>query len=161
MEDSRMQSLFKFHPSLAVAALALVTALPASAQFAKPEQAIKYRQSVMALQGAHMGRLGAMTAGRVPFDAAAAQANADLVLTLSKLPFTAFGEGTDKGAPTRAKPEIWTNRADFDAKAKTYQDEVIRLQAAAKTGNLDQIKAAFGAVGDTCKACHDKYQKEQ
>ena len=156
-----MQSFLKFRPSLAVAALALVTALPASAQFQKPEHAIKYRQSVMALQGAHFGRLGAMANGRVPFDAATAQANADLVLTLSKLPFAAFGEGTDKAAPTRAKPEIWTNRADFDAKAKTYQDEVVKLQAAVKTGNLEQIKSAFGTAGDTCKGCHDKYQKEQ
>jgi cytochrome c556 len=156
-----MQSFPNFRPSLVIAALALVTAVPASAQFQKPEQAIKYRQSVMAIQGAHMGRLGAMTAGRVPFDAAAAQANADLVSTLSKLPFTAFGEGTDKGAPTRAKPEIWTNRADFDAKAKTYQEEAVKLQAAAKTGNPDQVKTAFGALGDTCKGCHDKYQKEQ
>jgi cytochrome c556 len=160
-----MQSLpFMFRPSLAVAALALVAlvaAMPASAQFQKPEQAIKYRQSVMALQGAHFGRIGAMTAGRVPFDAAAVQANADLVLTLSKLPFAAFGDGTDKAAPTRAKPEIWTNRADFDAKAKTYQDEVVKLQAAARTGDLEQIKAAFGSAGDSCKACHDKYQKEQ
>ena len=156
-----MQSFLKLRPRLAVAALALVTVLPAAAQFQKPEQAIKYRQSVMALQGAHFGRLGAMANGRVPFDAATAQANADLVLTLSKLPFTAFGEGTDKAAPTRAKPEIWTNRADFEAKAKAYQDEVVKLQAAAKTGNLEQIKAAFGATGDTCKGCHDKYQKEQ
>jgi cytochrome c556 len=158
-----MQSLLllKSRPSLAAAALALVTALPASAQFQKPEQAIKYRQSAMTLQGAHMGRIGAMTSGRVPFDAAAVQANADLVATFSKLPFTAFGDGTDKGAPTRAKPEIWSNRADFEAKAKSYQDEAVKLQAAAKTGNQDQIKAAFGTVGDSCKACHDKYQKEQ
>jgi cytochrome c556 len=159
--ESRMQSLLKFRPSLAAAALALVTALPASAQFQKPEQAIKYRQSVMTLQGAHMGRIGAMTSGRVPFDAAAVQANADIVSTVSKLPFTAFGDGTDKGAPTRAKPEIWSNRADFEAKAKTFQDEVVKLQAAAKTGNQDQVKTAFGAVGDACKGCHDKYQKEQ
>ena len=96
-----------------------------------------------------------------PITGDAAQANADLVLTLSKLPFTAFGEGTDKAAPTRAKPEIWTNRADFEAKAKSYQDEAVKLQAAAKIGNLEQIKSAFGALGDTCKGCHDKYQKEQ
>jgi cytochrome c556 len=147
-----MQSFLKFRSSVAIAALALVSALPASAQFQKPEQAIKYRQSVMALQGAHFGRLGAMVNGRVPFDATAAQANADLVLTLSKLPFAAFGEGTDKAAP---------NRADFDAKAKTYQEEAVKLQAAAKTGNLEQTKAAFNAVGETCKGCHDKYQKEQ
>jgi cytochrome c556 len=155
-----MQSLLSSRVRLSIAALGLAVALPAAAQFQKPEQAIKYRQSVMTLQGTHFGRLGAMANGRVPFDAATAQANADLVATFSKLPFAAFGEGTDKGAPTRAKPEIWTNRADFDAKAKTYQDEALKLQAAAKTGNLDQIKAAFGAVGQACKGCHDAYQKE-
>jgi cytochrome c556 len=156
-----MQSLLKFHPSLAVAVLTLATALPAAAQFAKPEQAIKYRQSVMTIQAAHFGRIAAMADGKVPFDAAAAQANADIVATMSKLPFVAFGEGTDKGAPTRAKPEVWSNRADFEAKAKTYQEEALKLQAAAKTGNLDQIKTATGAVGKACKSCHDSFQKEQ
>jgi len=32
---------------------------------------------------------------------------------------------------------------------------------AGKSGNLDQIKAAAGAVGQSCKACHDQYQKPQ
>lgn len=156
-----MQLPSKFRPRLCAAALALFAALPASAQFARPDQAIKYRQGVMTLQGAHFGRIAAMANGRVPFDAAAVQANADLLLTLSKLPFTAFGEGTDKGAPTRAKPEVWTNRADFEAKAKSFQEEAVKLQAAAKTGNLDQIKAAADTVGRSCKSCHDTYQKEQ
>ena len=156
-----MQSFPKFRSSLAVAALALATAGPAMAQFSKPEQAIKYRQSAMTIQAAHFGRIAAMADGKVPFDAAAVQANADLVATMSKLPFVAFGEGTDQGAPTRAKPEVWTNRADFDAKAKTYQEEAGKLQVAAKTGNLDQVKAASGAVGKACKSCHDSFQKDK
>jgi cytochrome c556 len=156
-----MQSLLlKFRPGFAVAALALVTAWPASAQFQKPEDAVKYRQSALTVMASHFGRIGAMANGRVPFDAAVAQANADLVVTLSKLPYAAFGEGTDKAGNTKAKPEVWSKRADFDAAAKKMQDEVVKLQAATKTGNLDQIKAAFGDAGKSCKGCHDNFRNE-
>jgi cytochrome c556 len=154
-----MQSL-KFRPSLAIAAMALVTALPAAAQFQKPEDAVKYRQSVMFMQGQHLSRIFAMANGRVPFDAKVVQDNAAVLDVIDKLPFAAFIEGTDKGA-TRAKPEIWAERAKFDAAAQKMQDEVAKLNAAAKTGNLDQIKTAAGAVGQACKACHDSYQKPQ
>jgi cytochrome c556 len=156
-----MQSLsLKLRPSLAVAALALVTAWPASAQFQKPEDAVKYRQSAFTVMANHFGRIGAMANGRVPFDAAAAQANADIVVAMSKLPYTAFGDGTDKAGNTRALPEVWSKRADFDAGAKKMQDEVVKVQTAAKAGNLDQLKAAFGEAGKACKACHDNYRKE-
>ena len=40
-----------------IPALTLSITTPAMAQFAKPEDAIKYRQSAFALMGAHMGRL--------------------------------------------------------------------------------------------------------
>ena len=137
----------------------LGTALPAAAQFQKPEDAIKYRKAAFTVMGAHFGRIGAMTAGRVPFDAATAAANAEIVATMSKLPYAGFIEGTTTG-DTRAKPEIWTSRAKFDAAASKMQDEVVKLNAAAKTGNLEAIKTAFGATGQTCKACHDDYRKE-
>lgn len=155
-----MQSFPKFRPSWAIAALALVAAVPASAQFQKPEDAVKYRQSAFTVMGNHFGRIGAMANGRVPFDAAAAQANADIVVAMSKLPYTAFGDGTDKVGNTRALPEVWGKRADFDAAAKKMQDEVGKVQTAAKSGNLDQLKAAFGEAGKSCKACHDNFRKE-
>lgn len=145
-----------------LSALSLVAgvcaALPAAAQFQKPEDAIKYRQSVMFLQGQHMARLGAMANGRVPFDAAVAQENAAILDAIDKMPFAAFIDGTDKGN-TRAKPEIWAERAKFDAAAAKLQDEVAKLTVAAKSGNFDQFKAAVGAVGGACKACHDSYQR--
>jgi cytochrome c556 len=143
----------------AVATLAgLAAALPAVAQFQKPEDAIKYRQSAMVLQGHHLGRIFAMANGRIPFDAKAAQEHAAVLDVVDKLPFVAFTEGTDKGV-TRARPEIWTNRAKFDAAALKMQEEVSKLVAATKTGNLDAIKAAAGPVGQACKACHDDFQK--
>ena len=151
----------KIRIALAAASSALLFALPASAQFAKPEDAIKYRQSSFTVMAAHFGRIGAMANGRVPFDAKVAAENAEIVSTMSKLPWAGFGPGTDQGAPNRAKPEIWREGDKFKAASDKMVAEVAKLDAAAKSGNLDQLKAAFGGVGQSCKACHDAYRTER
>lgn len=143
--------------SLSLALATLVAAVPASAQFAKAEDAIKYRKSAFTLMGAHFGRIGAMAQGKAPFDAKVAAENAELLATLGKLPWAAFGEGTDKGE-TRAKPEIWKEQAKFREEADQMQAELQKLAQAAKGGNLDAIKTSFGAAGQTCKACHDHFR---
>lgn len=145
--------------SLILAAVVSAAALPAAAQFAKPEDAVKYRKAALTVIGAHFGRVGAMANGRVPFDAKVAAENAELVAELSRLPWTAFGEGTDKGE-TRAKPEIWKEAGKFKEASDKFQAEAAKLQAAAKTGNLDAVKTAFGATGASCKACHDNFRKD-
>ena len=144
------------------AALVLATAVlstPAMAQFQKPEDAIKYRKASFTVMAAHFGRIGAMANGRVPFDAKVAADNAAIVETMSKLPWAAFGPGTDKG-DTRALPDIWKEQDAFKAGADKMQAEIGKLVAATKTGNLDSVKAAFGAAGQTCKACHDDFRKD-
>ena len=146
-----------------LAALAVATAavsLPASAQFQKPEDAVKYRQSAMFVMGNHFGRIGAMTSGRAPYDAATATANAEIVAMVSRLPFAGFVDGTASTEKGRANAAVWSKRADFYAGAKKMQDEVTKLLAAAKTNNLDTLKAAFGEVGKACKACHDDYRNQ-
>ncbi len=146
---------------LAAAALAgLVVSLPAAAQFRNAEAAVKYRQSVMQMQAYHFGRIANMAQGRIPFDAKLAAEDAALLDTIDKLPFVAFVDGSDKVGNTRAKPEVWKERAKFDAAASKLQEEVAKLNAAAKTGSLDAIKAAVGGVGGACKACHDAYQAQ-
>lgn len=54
---------------LILAVGALGTSSMASAQFAKPEDAIKYRKNALFVMQQHYARVGAMAAGRVPFDA--------------------------------------------------------------------------------------------
>jgi cytochrome c556 len=144
-----------------VAALGALSSLPAAAQFQKPEDAIKYRQSALTVMGTHVGRIGAMAQGKVPFDAKAAAENADIIATLAKLPFTAFGEGTDKGLPNRAKPEIWKDAAKFKSASEAMIAEAGKLDAAAKSGSLDAIKVAMGGLGKSCKACHDDFRAEK
>lgn len=145
--------------SLLSAAMAVTLALPAQAQFAKPEDAIKYRKNSLFVMQQHWARVGAMATGKVPFDAKQAQDNMEIVSTLAKLPWAAFGEGTDKG-DTRAKPEIWKESAKFKEAADKFQAEVAKVNAATKTGNLDNLKAAFGTAGSSCKACHDSFRKD-
>ena len=73
--------------SFILAAAAVTVAVPASAQFAKPEDAIKYRQSALTVMGAHFGRVAGMANGRIPFDAKVAADNAAIAETMSKLPW--------------------------------------------------------------------------
>ena len=149
----------KYAMSFSSALLMLATSMPAQAQFAKPEDAIKYRKASFTVMAAHFGRLGAMANGRIPYDAKAAADNADVVATLSKLPWAAFGEGTDKG-DTRAKPEIWKEAAKYKEASDKMQAEIMKLNTAAKAGNIDALKAAFGPAAASCKACHDNFRKD-
>ena len=152
---------FKFSSLwMAVAAIAGAgVAMPAAAQFAKPEDAIKYRKAAFTVMATHFGRVAAMANGRIPFDAKAAADNAEIATIASKLPYAGFVDGTDKGE-TRAEPKIWTEMDKFKAAASKMQDEMAKLNVAAKSGNLDAIKVAVGETGKSCKACHDVYRKE-
>ena len=141
------------------ALLGSVIAMPAAAQFAKPETAIKYRKAAMTLMETHVGRIFAMANGRVPFDAKAVAENAEIAAVISKLQFVGFVDGSDKGE-TKAEPKIWTEKDKFNAAATTLEEAVAKLNVAAKGGNLDAIKAAVGDAGKACKACHDTYRKE-
>lgn len=148
----------KFKPSLSLGIAALIAAaapLTASAQFAKSEDAIKYRQSAFALMGAHMGRIGAVTKGEVPFDADSVKKSAALINTLSALPWEAFGPGTQGG---KTKAVAFKEMDKVKAGADKFMKAAADLDSAAKTGDLGQIKKAFGAVGQSCKNCHDSYR---
>jgi cytochrome c556 len=140
--------------------VALAIALPASAQFRKPEDAVKYRQSVMSVMATHLyGRLGAMVNGRVPFDAKAAADHATIVATLAPLPWSAFLPGTDVGN-SDAKPAAWKEQAKFKELGDKMQGEVLKLQAASRTGDFEAVKSAYRATTGSCKACHDVYTSQ-
>jgi cytochrome c556 len=140
--------------------LALVAiSLPAAAQFAKPDDAIKYRKSALFVMQQNFSRVAAMASGKAPFDPKVAAESAAVAEYVSKLPWAAFTEGSDKG-DTKSKPEIWKEPAKFKEYAEKMQGEMVKLSAAAKSGNLDSIKTAVSATGGSCKTCHDAFRKE-
>lgn len=142
---------------LAIATLfAAATAIPASAQQVKLEDQIKYRRAAYTLMNLNFGSLGAMAQDKKPFDKDEAQRNADFVAMLSTVPKGYFGEGTDKD--TKAKPEIWTHRADFDGKMEKMMTEAAKLPAVVRSGDMAAFKKQVSDTGAACKACHDEYR---
>jgi cytochrome c556 len=140
-----------------VASIILITASPAFAQFQKAEDAIKYRQSAFSLIGTHFSRIGAVVKGEVPYTKEDVARNAAILATLSALPWQAFGAGTEGG---KAQPAIWTEGNKFKAGSEKMQAAITELNQAAQSGNLESIKKAFSATGQTCKACHDDFRKK-
>ena len=138
---------------------AAAVSFSASAQFAKPEDAVKYRKAALTVTAAHFGRMGAMASGKAPFDAKVAADNAEIVANMVKLPWHAFGEGTDT-ADSKAKPEVWKQSAKFKEAADKLQAESVKLVAATKTGKEDAFKAAFSATAGACKSCHDDFKNK-
>lgn len=140
----------------ALTAVCLAWAPPVAAQFAKADDAIKYRQSAFTVMNVHMGRLGAMARGDVPFDAAAAQASAKVVELVSHLPWDAFPAGSNTGA-AKIKGDPWKDPAGFAKLQEDLKAQTAKLPAAVAT--LDGLKGQVGATGRACRACHEQYRE--
>ena len=138
------------------AVILAATAVAVQAQQVKLEDQVKYRRAAYTLMSLNFGSLGAMAQDKKPFNKDEAIRNADFVAMLSTVPKQYFGEGTDKD--TKAKPEIWTNRADFDAKMDKMVGEAQKLPAAVRAGDMAAFKKQVGDTGAECKACHDDYR---
>lgn len=149
-----MKKISTFAIACAIAVPLLATS--AYAQFAKPEAAIKYRQSAMTLIASHFGRMQPVLKGQAPYDKDTIKANVAILQTLSTLPWAAFGEGTQDGS--KSKPEVWSDAAGFTAAKDKFSMAMTKLVAAADSGDLEKLRAAAGDVGDSCKGCHDKFQ---
>ena len=141
-------------------ALALVgLSLPVSAQDARVAGQVKLRQSAYTVLGAQMGIMAGMVQGRALFDAKAFQVAAERAAFMATVVPDVFPAGS-VNASSKAKPELWNNAAEFQKLMKDIQTRTAALVTAAKSGNLETIKPAFGATGASCKACHDKYKAD-
>jgi Cytochrome c556 len=141
---------------MSVIAAAILVATAAHAQQVKPENQIKYRKAAYTLMNLNFGSLAAMAEDKKPFNKDEAMRNADFVAMLSTVPKGYFGEGTDKD--TKAKPEIWTHRADFDSKMDHMAAEAQKLPAVVRSGDMAAFRKQVDEVGSACKACHDDYR---
>ncbi|MGZ5032856.1 MAG: c-type cytochrome [Usitatibacter sp.] len=140
------------------AALVLALVAPAAYAQVKPEDQLKYRKSAYALMGYNFGSLGAMAQDKKPYNKEEAIRNADFVALLATVPQHFFGEGTDMVGETKAKPEIWTHRADFNSKMDKMIAETGKLPQVARTGDFGALKKQVSDTGAACKACHDEYR---
>ena len=139
----------------AAAALCITTA---DAQAPKPDVQIKLRKAAYSLMGYSFGGLAGMAEGKRPYSKDEATRLADLLAQVSTVPRLFFGEGTDQAGETRAKPEIWTHRADFDAKMDKMVTEAAKLPQVARTDDEAALKRAVTEIDDACDSCHKEYR---
>lgn len=140
-----------------LAAVAVLAAAPADAQFRRPEDAAKYRQAAFSLMHNHMGRIHVQLKSGRP-NMSAVQSSAALIETLSKLPFEAFTPDSDLVANTRAEPAVWKEMARFKELGEKMQAEAAKLNTVAKTGDMKATQSQFGVLAKACDTCHDDFR---
>lgn len=82
----------------------------------------------------------------------AQQASAEVRKIASMFP---AGTGRDAVPDTRAKPEVWSEEAEFKANLAKLAGETEKLSEVAKGGSADAIKAQFANVAAACGGCHE------
>jgi cytochrome c556 len=118
---------------------------------------IATRKNLMKQNNDHARSLVQMIRGQAPFDAAKVdEAFGQWADTAKKLPGL-FPDNSKTGEETRASPNIWQNKADFDAHAAAFGKAVADNRDKAKA-SLDGLKAAIGPVGGACDNCHKDYR---
>ncbi|MFC3531317.1 c-type cytochrome [Vogesella facilis] len=121
---------------------------------------ITSRQEVFKQYKKTVGAMGKMVKGDTAFDQAEFAKLAAHMDELAQQPWQYFTPGSDKGK-TDAKPEIWSKPAEFKAAADKHKAEVAKMKAvAAQASGLNDVKAQFGAMQQTCKACHDQFRAD-
>jgi len=150
---------------IVVAAMSFGVAAGVSAQL-KPEEMIKTRQSGYTFMAWNMGKIKAQVVdGSVPFNKDQVLAAANVVAAVANSGMGAlYAPGTDKGMgwkETRLKPEFFQEQDEVRKIAMNFIQQANTLQQVAATGDQAAIKTQFGEMGKACKACHDKYRREE
>jgi len=147
----------------ALVCAATVTAYEAGATetslFERDEDAVAYRRAAFTLIGEHMGRIHTELRVARP-DPQKLRASSEFIGVVSGAPWETFLPSTAKVKGSKAKPEIWKDRARFDQLAENMRGEARKLTAAAVSGEVAAIRSQFGNVGKTCKACHDDFKSK-
>lgn len=117
---------------------------------------VKARQDMMKNYGDATKIMGGMVKEPDTFDIEVFREQAAFLDSESKTPWSHF---EDSEAVGNAKPDVWSNNTDFISASEDFQKAAAELNMVAQNSTtLEEVKPAFGAVGKSCKSCHDDYQ---
>lgn len=148
----------RFVSALALAGgLLLSLGAPSSwAQSPSPAQAVEQREDIMDNLWPKYYRDMARVVRGQSTDVAGVVTKASQAVEQLKKVAQLFPPGTGREAvpKTRAKPEVWTQRAEFEAALSKLIAETEALGNAAKSGKVEAVKAQWPKVAEACGACH-------
>ena len=118
--------------------------------------AVMARMESMSEIADKMKILGTMAKGSLAFDAQTArEAAADIARHAEQTP--ALFQANETDPKSEAKSNIWEDFDDFTKKS----EELVRVASgyAETVQSADDLRAAVGALGATCQACHATYRE--
>ncbi len=128
------------------------------------KKAIKVRQGEMQLRSYSAGPMFDMAKGKIDYDAEKAQTLANNLVQLLEVDISdAWPKGSDnKAYPdlTTSLPVIWETYPEYLEYRKKYATAVRDLAAVAGQGR-DALRGKVGALGKSCKGCHDEYREKK
>ena len=143
-----------------VAVALTVTASAFAQQAPKPETVIKWRQSVYQVLAWNSSRIKANVEGQFNREEVIRAANSTAAIANSGLG-ALYAPGSEQGKgwhDTSAKPEIFKDGKKVGDLAGSFVREANELAKIAANGDQAAVKAQFGKLGQSCKACHDDYK---
>ncbi len=144
--------------------IGLSLSLPALAAKDPNKKAIQARQGEMQLRSYFAGPLFAMAKGDMDYDAEKASMLANNLQKLLEIDIrSSWVKGSDNEnypGDTTALPKIWTTYPEIGNYGKKYATAVRELAAVAGNGK-DQMKSKIGALGKSCKGCHDEFREKE
>ena len=147
-----------------IAILAAAAALTASGGYLAaadptPAEIVKARQEHLKDMGASMKAIVDQVKSGSVDKTVATDAAKKIAAYSRELPnWFPKGTGEEAGVKTLAKPEIWSQPADFQAAADKLPAEADKLVEAAATGDPATIGAQLQATGRACGGCHKPFR---
>jgi cytochrome c556 len=132
---------------------------PAGERLLTAAQVVQARQASLEMSVMTMAYLKNASENGVELKKLGFAANA-LALWAKTLPIL-FPAGTAMGQTpidSKAKPEIWTNRAQFESRAADYAAATTKLFDLSQAGDSAGFAAQLGVVKKACDGCHSDFQ---
>ncbi len=150
------------HLVLAVAALTAIVSTAAAQNRPAAADTIRMRQANYKQMGGAMHAITEQLRSETPsIDAIRGSSRTIVGHAANVLRWFPRGTGAEAAVPTRARPEIWSDHAGFTRAGAGLLVAARNLDAAARRGDLEAIRAAVPGVSRACSTCHDSYRAPQ
>ena len=143
--------------------IAVTTLLGACSDNAKdthPQQLVSKRQAIFKKFTKALEPMGLVARDRQDYVKAEFMASAQALQELSNQPWALF-TADGNYPPTRAKPEVWSQAAEFKRAQDDYLTAVDQLVKVSGNADMPAIRASVDAVQKSCKSCHDQFRSDR
>jgi cytochrome c556 len=125
-----------------------------------PQQLLSQRQAIFKKMTKTLEPLGMVARGHKDYVRGQFVEGAQELKDLSSQPWVFFSADGNY-PPTKAKPEVWSQPAEFKQATDDYLASVDKLVEVSGSADMPGISAAVDAVETSCKSCHDQFRNKR